>query len=90
MNDEASTMGNPYQIVSIKRAETPPDGQGPDWYNYEIVQGEHTIHGCRQGKLKAVTLAVEEIVGQLNERRFGKRGRPGATPKVAAKPAPKK
>ncbi len=90
MNDEAPTMGNPYEIVSIKRAETPPDGQGADWYNYEIVQGEHTIHGCRQGKLKAVTLAVEEIVAQLNERRFGKRGRPAATQKTAPKAAVKK
>lgn len=88
MNDESSVMGNPYQIVSIKRAETPPDGQGPDWYNYEIVQGAHTIHGCRQGKLKVVTLAVEEIVEQLNERRFGKRGRPTANKKTAPKVAP--
>ena len=86
MNDESSLAGNPYVIVSIKRAETPPDGQGADWYNYEIVQGAHTIHGCRQGKLKAVTLAVEEIVEQLNDRRFGKRGRPTA-PKPAAKTA---
>ena len=85
MNDESPITGNPYEIVSIKRAETPPDGQGADWYNYEIVQGAHTIHGCRQGKLKAVTVAVEEIVGQLNERRFGKRGRPTAKPKAADK-----
>ena len=68
-------MGNPYEIVSIQRAEPPPNGQGDDWYGYEIVQGSHTIHGRRQGKLKAVTLAVEEIVAQLNERRYGKRGR---------------
>jgi hypothetical protein len=75
MNNESSLMGNPYQIVSIQKAETPPNGEGADWYDYEIVQGMHTIHGCRQGKLKAVTVAVEEIVAQLNERRFGKRGR---------------
>jgi len=85
MSDEPSSMGQPYEIVSIKRAETPPNGEGPDWYDYEIVQGEHTIHGCRQGKLKAVTLAVEEIVAQLNDRRFGKRGRPPIVTKTPAK-----
>ena len=68
-------MGNPYEIVSIQRAERPPNGEGDDWYGYEIVQGSHTIHGRRQGKLQAVTLAVEEIVAQLNDRRYGKRGR---------------
>jgi hypothetical protein len=83
MNDESAVMGNPYKIVSIQRAETPPDGLGPDWYDYEIAQGQHTIHGCRQGKLRAVTEAVEDIVTQLNERRFGKRGR------VQKAPAPK-
>ncbi|MDA0679194.1 MAG: hypothetical protein O3A13_04560 [Proteobacteria bacterium] len=75
MNSQSSLMGNPYEIVSIQRAETPPDGEGADWYDYEIVQGQHTINGCRQGKLKAVTEAVEVIVAQLNERRYGKRGR---------------
>jgi hypothetical protein len=83
MNNEPSAMGNPYEIVSIKRTEPPANGEGADWYGYEIVQGSHTIHGCRQGKLKAVTHAVEEIVAQLNERRFGKRGRAytASTPK---------
>jgi len=78
-------MGNPYKIVSIKRGTRPADGAGADWYDYEIVQGEHTIHGCRQGKLGAVTLAVEEIVFQLNERRFGKRGRTNVTPAAKKK-----
>jgi len=78
-------MGNPYEIVSIQKADTPPEGGDGDWYDYEIVQGRHTINGCRQGKLKAVTLAVEEIVAQLNERRYGKRGRAGATSKPKEK-----
>ncbi len=86
MNNESSLTGNPYEIVSIEKADSPPDGEEGDWYDYEIVQGSHTINGCRQGKLKAVTLAVEEIVGQLNERRFGKRGRVHVT----TKPKPKK
>ncbi len=62
-------MAQPYQIVSVRRAEPPPGGEGPYWYRYVIAfEGTNTIHGCRQGSLKAVTRAVEEIVAQMNER----------------------
>jgi hypothetical protein len=84
MNYESSAKGQPYEIVSIRPVAPPPDGVGSDWYGYEIARGNHTIHGCRQGKLKDVTIAVEEIVAQLNERRFGKRGY------ASQVPAPKK
>ena len=72
-------MKHPYEIVSVRRAEPPPGGEGSYWYRYVIAfEGTNTIHGCRQGGLKAVTRAVEEIVAQLNERQLrqsGKRGR---------------
>jgi hypothetical protein len=68
-------MGQPYEIVSVRRAEPPPGADGADWHRYIITQGTNTISGCRQGNLKTVTWAVEEIVAQLNERRLGKRGR---------------
>ncbi len=42
------------------------------------------ISGFRQGSLKVVTGAVEEIITQLNERQLGKRGR------VNLIPSPKK
>ncbi len=75
-------MGQPYEIVSVRRAEPPPDGRGPNWYGYVIAfEGTNNIHGCRQGGLKAVTRAVKEIVAQLNERHFGKRGRVSFVPK---------
>ncbi len=62
-------MVQPYQIVSVRRAEPPPGGEGPYWYRYVIAfEGVNTIDGCRQGGLKAVTTAVEEIVAKLNER----------------------
>ena len=77
-------MGQPYEIVSVQRAEPPPGLEGSNWYRYVITQGSNTINGCRQGNLNAVTLAVEEIVVQLNERRMGKRGR------VNLVPSPKK
>ena len=73
-------MGQPYEIVSVQRAEPPLGLEGSDWYRYVITQGSNTINGCRQGNLNAVTLAVEEIVVQLNERRLGKRGRVNLVP----------
>lgn len=63
-----------YEIISIKRAEPPPNTEGSDWYEYVIAADEtNTINGCRQGTLKAVTSAVEAIVDQLNERHAKKR-----------------
>ncbi len=62
-------MGQPYEIVSVRRAEPPPGGKGSNWYRYVIAfEGTNTIHGCQQGGLKDVTKAVEEIVAQMNER----------------------
>ena len=74
-----NAMKQIYEIVSIQRAEPPPDAEGSNWYRYVIAfEGTNTIHGCRQGRLKAVTRAVE-IVAQLNKReiitaQFGARG----------------
>ena len=63
------------------------DPDGLDWYSYVIsFEGKDSIHGCRQGELDAVTIAVEEIVTLLNERHLGRyrklgRVHVGATPK---------
>jgi len=75
MTDESPALGQPYEIVSVQRAEPPPGTEGSVWHRYEITQGANTINGCRQGDLKTVTEAVEEIVTQLNERRLHRRGR---------------
>jgi hypothetical protein len=76
MTDESSAMEQPYEIVSVRPAEPPPGGKGSNWYRYVIAfEGINNIHGCRQGGLKAVTRAVEEIVAQLNERQSGRSGR---------------
>ncbi len=70
-------MGHAYEIVSVRRAKPPPGGKGSNWYRYVIAfEGTNTIHGYRQGKLRAVTTAVEEIVAQLNERHLGRLSRP--------------
>ncbi len=76
MTDESSALAQPYQIVSVRRAKPPPGGEGSYWYRYVIAfEGTNTVHGCRQGGLKAVTRAVEEIVAQMNQRHSGKPGR---------------
>ncbi len=69
MTDESLALEKPYEIVSVRRAKPPPCGTGSNWYRYVIAfEGANTIRGCRQGGLKAVTRAVEEIVAQLNKR----------------------
>ena len=67
-------MGDPFKIVSVRRAETPAGADG-SWHGYVISQGRNTIQGCRQGTLEAVTADVEQIVALLNARRIGKGGR---------------
>ncbi len=81
MTDESLAVEQPYEIVSVRRAEPPPGGKGSNWYRYVIAfDGTNTIHGCRQGGLKAVTTAVEEIVAKMNERHLGKPGRVNLIP----------
>ena len=76
MTDESLALAQPYEIVSIRRAEAPPGVEGSYWHQYVIAfEGSNTIHGYQQGNLRVVTRAVEEIVAQLNERHLGKRGR---------------
>ena len=75
MTGKPSSILQHYSVESVRRTAPPPGAKGTDWHRYVIVQGRNTIHGYRQGNLKAVIVAVEENVAQLNERQFGKRGR---------------
>ena len=69
-------MEQVYEIVSIRRSGPPPGAKGANWHHYVLAfEGTESIHGCRQGKLKDVIKAVEEIVAQLNERHCNKRNR---------------
>ena len=77
MTDKSLENGLPFKIVSVQRAERPPDGIGTNWHRYIIeFEGTNTIHGCRQGDLKAVTRAVEEMVAQMNERHLTRPTKP--------------
>ncbi len=64
--------GEPFKLTSILKEEPPAGAEGIDWHRYVITQGGNTIVGHRQGSTRGVTLAVEEIVLHLNERRDGK------------------
>jgi hypothetical protein len=64
--------GEPFKLTSILKEGTPTGAEGIDWHRYIITQGGNTIVGHRQGSARSVTLAVEEIVLHLNERRVGK------------------
>ena len=86
MIDESIALGQPYEIVSVRRAEPPPGGKGSNWYRYVIAfEGGNTIHGYQQGNLRAVTRAVEEIVAQLNERHLGRSTKPSRVQLVLKK-----
>jgi hypothetical protein len=64
--------GEPFKLTSILKEEPPAGTEGIGWHRYVIIQGENTITGHRQGSTASVTLAAEEIVLHLNERRVGK------------------
>lgn len=81
MTEEPSTVGSRYEILSIKHADAPSGMEGTNWHQYVIsFEGSSNIQGYQQGTLKGVTKAVEELVGQLNERHMGKRGRVNLVP----------
>jgi len=63
--------------------------EGSGWHCYEIAQGPNIIRGYRQGNLRVVTEAAEEIVTQLNERRLGKNARAQLAKSKLAKAAEK-
>ncbi len=67
--------GEPYKLKSIRTERPPAGAEGIGWHRYVITQADNTIVGHRQGSTSSVRLAVEEIVVQLNERRFVKQGR---------------
>ena len=71
--DEAF-LRDPFEVVSIRQADPPPGLSGSDWYRYEICQGHNQIIGFRSGDKENVTLAIEDIVCRLNERRQRQRG----------------
>jgi hypothetical protein len=78
-------LGEPFRFDSIIEAPAPEGGEGV-WHQYVIVQGTNRIVGLRAGSRSEVSLHVEGVVAQLNERfRKGKAG--AASGYGRAKPA---
>ncbi len=63
--------GEPFKLSSVLKEGPPAGAEGIGWHRYVITQGDNTIVGHRQGSIRSVTLAIEKIVLQLNERRLG-------------------
>lgn len=64
-----------FEVASVLPMEPPEGSEASEWHSYVITQGDNTIRGYREGNLNTVTEAAKVIVGQLNERRMGKRAR---------------
>ena len=77
-------LGEPFRLESIAEAPAPEGSEGV-WHQYVIVQGTNRIVGLRAGAHSEVSLHVEGVVAQLNERfRKGKSG--GASGYGGSKP----
>lgn len=71
-------MTQTYEIVSVRKGNPATDVDGAGWHRYVIsFGGAESISGYRQGNLKTVTTAIEEIVAGLNERHKGRFSKPG-------------
>jgi hypothetical protein len=73
-------QGEPFELFKLEESSAPGDGIPGTWFRYTITQGRNTITGHRQGTRSSVTVALDEIVVALNERRVGRRGRVHLTP----------
>ena len=76
-----------YGIVSVEPVDPPRGADGTDWHCYTIEQGKNNIRGYRQGSMRTVRRAAEEIVLRLNERQRGKFGRVHLTMSPSGKKA---
>ena len=71
----AAALGEQFELFALEESSAPGDGVPGTWFRYTITQGHNTIVGMRQGSKSSVTIALNEIVAALNERRVGRRGR---------------
>ena len=62
-----------FKLTSIVKEKAPTGTEGIGWHRYVITRGKNSIIGHRQCSLEGVTVAVEELLVQLNERRLHKR-----------------
>ena len=78
-----ATAGKPLPFIvgEITKADPPAGADTKNWYRYVITRGaQNAVVGHRQGSLKSVKVAVDEVVTRMNERLYGKSGRVHLTP----------
>ena len=78
--EQPRVLPEPFGLVSVAHCKAPEGAIGNRWFCYTLTQGQSTITGYRQGTKNEVTIAAEEMVVRLNERRAGKTGRVQLTP----------
>lgn len=71
--DTSTDLIRNYHVVSIDKAQTPPEGSDGDWYIYVLAGGRAPITGLRRGTLIEVTEHAKRCVRDLNDRSNGKR-----------------
>ena len=74
-DDEGLGNGEAFALSAVDQAEPPVEGETGTWHRYTITQGPNVITGYKKGSRTAVTRAVKAIIVELNERRYGRRGR---------------
>lgn len=62
-----------YHVVSVDKAQSPPNGADGDWYCYVLAGGRTPITGLRRGSLIEVTEHAKRCAKDLNDRSNGKR-----------------
>ncbi len=70
-----AAIGDPFELSAVEPIAPPVQGESGKWCRYTITQGHNIITGYRKGSRTAVMKAAKLIVADLNERRFGRRGR---------------
>jgi hypothetical protein len=62
-----------YQVASVDKITSPPNGGDGDWYRYVLTGGRCPITGLRRGTLLEVTEHARRCAKDLNDRSNGKR-----------------
>ena len=63
-----------FTVISISKIPPPHEFNDEPWYKYIIGRGDECFKGMRQGTLQEVTEHADNLVDDLNARRYNKMG----------------